>query len=570
MTQKSEIAKMLQAAISMPDYDSAKIESMLEMPPDKKMGDLAFPCFKLAPVFKKAPVAIAEELKSKVVVPKSVDRVELAGGYLNFFLKAEQMAESILGEILKKGEKFGKASSKGTGVIMEFCDANTHKAFHIGHVRNISLAESICRILEFNGHKVYRVNYQGDVGPHVSKCLWGYLNFFKGKEPKDKTEKGIWLGTVYADASQKVEGNEELEQKMRDLTKQLFDGDKKLKAIWQKTRKWSLDYFAEIYKNFGVKFDRFYFESEMEKRAQQIAKELTAKGIAKESEGAIIMDLEEFGLGKFVILKSDEMPLYSSKDLALAEKKWKEFKFGKSIIVTGEEQKLYFQQLFKTLELMNSPMAKISIHIAYGLVNLESGKMKSRLGEVITWHRLYGKMCEKTLQEVKKRHKDWPKKKAEQTAKKIALAAIKFGMLNRANEKLAVFDWEKALQLEGETGPYLMYSYARAKSILRKAKKITLAKGDFSVLKEEKEKELVALLGQFETVVQDCARQYAALTLSQYLLKLSECFNGFYHELPVLKAEPKLQKARLGLVMAAATVLQLGMKLLGIDSLEEM
>jgi len=564
-----EYRKIISAAIfkAVKGISKADIEAFLEVPPSPEFGDLAFPCFKLAPIYKKSPGEIAQDLINDIKLPKEFEKMELKAGYINFFIDKGGLGKDVVGEILKQKKKYGAGKKKNEKVVTEFCHANTHKAFHIGHVRNISLGETISRILEFNGCKVYRTNYQGDVGPHVSKCLWGYMNELGGKEPNQ--EKGIWLGSVYAAASRKVKGDEELEQKMRDLTRELFEGkNKKLIALWKKTRNWSLDYFDSIYKDFGVKFERLYFESEMEGKGRKIAKKLLKKGIAEESDSAIIMDLKKYGLGIFIILKSDEMPLYSTKDLALAEIKFKEFKVDRSLHIVGAEQNFYFKQLIKTFDLGGLKGAKRTKHISYALVVLEEGKMASREGKVITYNEMMEKMMERVVKEVKTRHKEWSEKRIQQNAKAISLAAIKFGMLNRDNNKEIVFNWKRALALEGETGPYLQYSYARSKSILRKVK--TENRGDYSLLTEDVEKNLISLLSNFPNVCDYSAEHLSSLPVAQYLLQIGSAFNTFYHELPVLKAEKEFSNARLGLVKAFAQVMENGMELLGIPVLEEM
>ncbi|MFH1696597.1 MAG: arginine--tRNA ligase, partial [Candidatus Diapherotrites archaeon] len=383
--------------------------------------------------------------------------------------------------------------------------------------------------------------------------------------------KGEWLGKVYAEASKKVKGNPELEQKMRDLVKELHEGkNKKLNAVWKKTRKWSLDEFSQIYKDFGVKYDRLYFESEVEKLGILAAKELLKKGIAEESEGAIIIDMKKQGLGVFVVLKQDGMPLYSSKDLGLIKLKTKEYKFDRSYHVVGSEQNFYFRQLIKTFGLMGLPQAKKSKHISYELVMLEEGKMGSREGNVITYSELLEKVTGKTKKEVSKRHKGWSGKKIDAVSKSIALAAIKFGMLSRENQKKIIFNWQRATELDGETGPYVQYSYARARSILRKAKTIP-KKADYGLLTEDLEKGLVTALADFTQILEQSAEHCSPHLLAHYLLRTASAFNSFYQKVHVLNAEDKeLRAARLGLVKASTIVLENGLILLGIDALEEM
>ncbi|MFH1225276.1 MAG: arginine--tRNA ligase [Candidatus Diapherotrites archaeon] len=589
---KAKVAKAVHSALlsmGAKGFSDAHIEALIEVPPSRELGDYAFPCFKLAGALKKDPKKIAQELAEGVnkstEAMAELDTVSVVGGYINFFVSRAGLAESTVEQVLAEGKKYGSGSGKNETVMVEFCESNTHKAFHIGHVRNISFGEALCRLLEFSGYKVLRVNYEGDVGPHVSKTLWGFLELHNGKEPKGRgVNKGEWLGKVYAEASKKVKGNEELEQKMRDLVKELHDGkNKKLLALWKKTRKWSLDEFDRIYKDFGVKFNRLYFESEVEKPGISAARELLKKGIAEESEGAVIIDLKKEGLGVFVLLKQDGMPLYSAKDLGLIRLKTKEYKFGRSYHVVGAEQNFYFRQLIKTFELIGLPQAKKTRHISYELVMLEGGKMGSREGNVITYSELLNKVMGKCMGEVGKRHKDWAKAKSEKTAKAIALSSIKFAMVSRENQKVIIFNWERATELEGETGPYVQYAYARARSILRKAKgegkgtaagkksKFSARKTDYGLLTEEQEKNLVSALAGFGQAVGQSAEHCAPHIMAQHMLKVAAAFNSFYQKVPVLNAErPELRAARLGLVKAGTIVLENGLTLLGIEALEEM
>lgn len=588
---KSKVAKAVHSALlsmGAKGFLAEHIEALIEVPPVREMGDYAFPCFKIAGALKKDPKKIAQELAEAVnkstEAMGELDKVSVIGGYINFFVSRAGLAESTVGQVLSEGKKYGSGGKKDETIMVEFCESNTHKAFHIGHVRNISLGEAISRILEFSGYKILRVNYEGDVGPHVSKTLWGFLELHKGKEPKGKINRGEWLGKVYAEASKKVKGNEELEQKMRDLVKELHDGkNKKLNALWKKTRKWSLDEFGRIYKDFGVKFNRLYFESEVDKLGILAARELLKKGIAEESEGAIIIDLKKEGLGVFVLLKQDGMPLYSAKDLGLIQLKTKEYKFGRSYHVVGAEQNFYFRQLIKTFELTGLPQAKKTKHISYELVMLEGGKMGSREGNVITYTELLDKVLGKTLAEVKKRHKNWGKAKVNSVAKAIALSSIKFAMAGRENQKVIIFNWERATELDGETGPYVQYAYARARSILRKAggkakgaaagakSKFSSRKTDYSLLTEEEEKQLVSALAGFGNAVQQSAEHCAPHILAHQMLRVASAFNSFYQKVPVLNAErPELRAARLGLVRASTIVLENGLTLLGIEALEEM
>ncbi|MCR4368285.1 MAG: arginine--tRNA ligase [archaeon] len=563
---KAQMQKALIAALEKAGVAKEHAKN-IETPPKREMGDFAFPCFAMAKELKKSPIEIAKELCAKIKLPKGFTHAQAKGPYLNFFVDDSAYAQEIMAAAIEKEKK---KPAKGKPIIVEYCQANPLKSFHIGHVRNICLGESIARLFETRGKKVIRANYEGDVGPHVSKTIFAYQKLWKGKEPTDIKEIGQWLGELYALGAQAVKGDEELEQKMRDMVVALERKDKKLVADWKKLRKQSLEYFDSIYMELGIKFDRIILESEVEKDGIEIAKKLHAQGFAKKDEGALLVDLTEYGLEKFLVLKSDGAALYSSKDIALAKMKKKEMGAQKSYNVVGSEQKFYFQQLIKTLELLNAKKPEYceTEHVPYELVKAEGGKMSSREGNVITYAELYDRVYEKTLAETAQRHADWDAKRIIKAANAIALTAIKFGMLAQDKNKSIIFNWDRATSLEGETGPFVQYSHARALSILEKAgvpkkpKKI--------VLGHAKEKELLAVLGSFEDVEIEAANNLSPHKICHYCLELASAFNSFYQECQVLNAQPEIRETRLALVNACAKTLEKALKLLNIDAMAEM
>ncbi len=543
-------------------------EIIINAPPEPSMGDFAFPCFSLAKEMKKSPVEIAAELKEKIKMPDGISEVKANGPYLNFFVKKEELAKDVIHEVLKHKDKYGASKSKKGRVMVEFFHANTHKGVHIGHIRNISLGESLCRIMELNGYKVIRANYQGDIGPHVVKCLWGLRNSRKKAPAGDKMS---FLGKVYMEANRQISGNEKLEQEIKEMTKKLYEGDKGLRAEWKKTREWCLREFDEFYKEYGVRFDRSYFESEVERDGLKVANELMKKKIAKLDDSAIIIDLNKEGLGIVVLVTKEGYALYHAKDLALASRKLKEFKkLDKSIHVVGKEQELYFKQIFRIFEMMGIAKKLNSYHLIYELVMLPEGKMSSREGNVILYPELKNKLIEKSTEEVKKRHSDWANSKVEESAENIAFGALKFGMLTRENNKAVLFDWDKAMDFEGDTGPYVQYAHARICSILRKYGKKANLNADLSYLGEKEEMALIKIISEFPKVVDEAASSYKPHLVAYYLLSLSQTFNEFYHNRQILKEDATFRDARLVLITAVRHVIENGLRLLGIKAPEEM
>ncbi|MBU4284209.1 MAG: arginine--tRNA ligase, partial [Nanoarchaeota archaeon] len=419
----------------------------LETPPDSKLGDYAFPCFGLAKQLKKSPIEIAKDLASKLKPNKYIKEVKNTGPYVNFFVNESILAELILNNISSGKDDYGKAKKKKERVMIEFSQPNTHKGFHIGHLRNASLGDSLVRIMRFNGYDVVAANYIGDIGAHIAKCIWYYLKFYKNKEPK--TNKGEWLGSIYTEASKIVAENEEYKKEIQKIQRKLEDGNKELTELWEKTKEWSMQDFYKIYKELGINFDVFFFESQVEKPGKKIVLDMLKKGIAEKSDGAVIINLEKYGLKVFLLLKSDGTSLYSTKDFALAKKKFDDYKIDKSIYVIGSEQRFHLKQLFKTLEIIGFKQAKKCYHLSYELVMLKEGKMSSRLGNIVLYFELSKKIFEKASKEVEKRHKQWPEKDKEKATKQIAVAAMKFSMLNQDNNKTIVIILVKHAEFHG-------------------------------------------------------------------------------------------------------------------------
>ncbi len=543
---------------------------LLEVPSDRALGDFALPCFKLSSIAGKAPHVVALKLKSRVVLPELFRSCEAKGPYLNFFLNEQAFAGYFFPVLFSKGTDYGKVEKGKAKVIVEYCQANPMKAFHIGHTRNICLGEAIAKIMEYFGNNVFRIDYCGDVGTHVSKVLYAYQNIPHEPEPFSLSEKEKWLNKLYYLGDQASSNNPALQEKLREMVVLLEKGDPYLKADWHYLRSISFDCFNQIFEQLGTKFDRIICESEVEKDGIALALELEKNGFARRDQGALIVDLKKYGLGIFLILKNDGSALYSTKDLALARLKKKEIGAVISYNLVGSEQSFYFKQLIKTIELLNKMKPEFceTVHLPYELVNIEGEKMSSRLGNVITYSELFGAIFSKTLEETKARHPDWDDRKCFAIAKKISLSALKFGMIYQERNRVLSFNWEKAVKFEGETGPFVLYSYARALSILRK-KPFSKLPENF-LFETQAELDLVVLLGKFELVALQAYEAKAPNKIAQYLLDLSRAFNAFYRDSPVISSEGEKLNSRLALVKASAIVFELSCGLLNISLPEEM
>ncbi len=539
-----------------------QIEQLLEIPPNETLGDYAFPCFELAKIQKKNPVEIAQDLAKRIPKKKEIERVVAVGPYVNFFINKNLLAKNILKEILKKKDKYGSSKLNNEKAMIEFSQANTHKAFHIGHVRATSLGESIARILEFCGNKIIRANYQGDTGMHVAKWIWCYQKYHsKEKLKKDET----WIAGIYVEAVNKLENNVEFQKEVDEINRKLDSKeDKNLNNLWKKTRQLSLDSFEPIYKELNTKFDYYFFESEMEDRGKTISKELVRDNIAEISDKATIINLERFNLGVWVLLRSDGTVLYSAKDIALAEKKFNKYKVDKSVYVVGSAQRLHFQQLFKTLGLMKFKQAEKCQYVPVTEVRLPEGKMSSRTGQNILYSAFKDELVEYAKKEIQNREKIL-QKELNKRALVIAIASLKYALLKQEVNKSIVFNKEEAMQFEGNTGPYLLYTYARAKSILRKSK----LKNQSSIKDlSSTEKSLIKKLSGFSEVVISSYHHLSPNLIANYAYELAQLFNEFYHKEKVIGSDK--EAFRISLVKATSQTLKNASHLLGIEILEEM
>lgn len=541
---------------------------VLASPPSSALGEFSLPCFSFARVLGKNPQEAARFLSEKISKSplKIISRAENIGPYVNFFIDEKKFYGMLLEEILKRGKSYGNAETgKGKKIMVEYSQPNTHKEFHIGHLRNACIGSAIVNLYSALGYRVISANYIGDIGTHVAKCLWALLRFHNSDAPPKN--RGKYLGQIYVEANQKIKEHPEWQKEVSETLQKLEAGERTLRALWKKTRKWSLDEFSEIYKRLGVHFDIYFYESDFEREGKKMAQTLLQSRVAQKSEGAVIIDLEKFGLKKFLILKSDGTSLYATKDLALAQLKFKKYKIEKSFYVVDSRQSLYFQQLFKALELMD--FKKEMTHIPYEFVTLKTGAMSSRSGNAVLFEDFEEKIFEKAAQETKKRHPDWSLREINRISRGIALSAMKYGMLSHGNNSPIVFDMEHALGLAGNTGPYLQYTHTRISSILKRARKKIGKTASVPKLKQE-ERELLMELAHFPKIIAESARRFDPAHLAGYLFGLSQKFSLFYERVPVLKSEDEFRKFRLMLIKSTKEAISNGLKLLGIEPLEKM
>jgi arginyl-tRNA synthetase len=582
-------------------------------PPNKEMGDFAYGCFRLAKERKTSPAELAKTIAEKIKSgDHGVESATAEGPYVNFALNGPLLVHRVMHEILENGDKYG-TNQQGLGqeIMLEYANLNSHKEFHVGHLRNILYGLSIHRLLDFTGHKTIPVSYINDLGVNVSKCIWllirqGSANV-EQKSPKviaGKKEKpfvpmpenmwashviqnmtmewakeiidnvpaanrtGKYLGNIYAESTKLLEENEDFKTEVSLIQTKLEAHDKVWKFIWQETRRWSLQELYHYLQDFGVVLKRQYLESEFTDESKGLVDKLMKEGIAIESDGAIIVDLDAYPdpeiqkqkLGVFMLRKSDGNMLYATKDIPLAEKKLEEYpKMNESLIVVDTRQAHYFKQLFTVLKIMGYDIPLK--HLGYEFVTLPDGAMSSRKGTVITFQDFIARAIELAEGEVTARHKDWSQGKIDHTSWCIAMGGIIFTMLKQDPEKAITFEIDKALAFEGDTGPYVQYSITRLNSILEKAKvdDIKELKGDASFCKEPAEKQLALTMARLPEVYARAAKEYKPSHLAHWCLDAASAINAFYRDIPVLDAKPELRDARLRLAAAAKVALQNGL-----------
>lgn len=540
-----------------------ELNILVGVPPDPKMGDYAFPCFKLG----KNPKEEAEKLKQKIKLPSFIASVQVIGPYLNFFVNTTAAAQEILSTIQKEKRKYGAATKK-KNVVIEYCGPNTNKPLHLGHLRNMALGNALCHILAFYGNTVHPVNIVNDRGVHICKSMLAYQRWGKNQRPTKKGDH--FVGDFYVLYAQHAKDNETLETEVQEMLQKWEKNEREVRILWKKMNAWVLQGFKETYARFGVSFEKEYFESQYYEKGKNVALEGLHKGVfIKDEKGSITAPLEQYHLPNKVVLRADGTSIYITQDMYLAALRYDDYKYDQLIYVVASEQNLHFQQLFRILELLKYPFAKKLYHLSYGLVNLPSGRMKSREGTVVDADDIMDEVATLALKEVEERYKDLSPNEKKYRAEFIALGALKFFLLRTDAVRDIIYNPEESLSFEGETGPYLQYTHARACSILRKAP-ATKGKVDFTLLHHPQELTIIKLLGEFPGKVKETAEQYKIHSICRYLLDLAQAFNEFYHALPVISEEKEVMKARLLVVKSVRQVLANGLELLGIEAPNEM
>lgn len=547
-------------------------EVVLEVPPDRSLGDYAFPCFALSKQLKKSPVEIAKDLAKKLPVEGMITKIMAVGPYINFFIDKQQVGQDILKRILKEKDQFGVRQPTKKKVILEYPSPNTNKPLHLGHVRNMVLGSTLANLLKANGNTVIQVNLNNDRGVHICKSMLAYQRWGKGETPEKAGMKSdFFVGKQYVEFARQVKDHPELEEEAQKMLEQWEQGDKEVVALWKKMNSWAFEGFRQTYKTFSIFFDKEYYESDIYKEGKEIIQEGYESGMfLKEDNGAISVDLERQGLGKKILLRANGTSVYITQDIYLAKKKYDDFAYDQSIYITATEQNHHFRVLFEILKTLKFPFADRCYHFSYGMVNLTTGRMKSREGTVVDADELVAEMEGLAAAETRKRHPELPEKDVAQRSHELALAAIRFYLLKYDSIKDITFNKEESISFEGETGPYVQYVYARINSIFRKHGSKVPDKADLSVLKETEETTLITILSTYESVVKEAGEKFYLHTIARYVLDLSQAFNTFYHQHQVITEDETVKQARLVLCKAVQQVLKNGLAILGVGTVEEM
>jgi arginyl-tRNA synthetase len=515
---------------------------------------------------------LAEGIKAFLGAPPAgFSHVEAIKGYLNLYFSTAEYARRVVDTVLEEDGDYGRGADKHETLMVEYSQPNTHKSFHVGHLRNVILGGSVCRILEYAGYEVIRANYLGDIGLHVVKWMWNYLKNHNGEQPG--ANKTHWMNDIYAEADRLFQEPEN-EAEVRALYARWNARDPEIVDLWKKTREWSLEGFEEIYDLLGEHFDKIYFESEVEDAGTAFVEGLIEKGIAQDGrpEEPVIIDLDAI-LGTddeyrvLVVLRSDSSSLYATKDLHLAIQKFEDYHLDRSIYVIDVRQSLYLRQIFKTLEILGYEWADKLYHLAYELVNLPGNvTMASREGTVVLFDDLMKEATSRAKAIVEQKNPELADEVKESIAEDVALGALKYTMLSRDNTKVVTFDWDAALDFNGQAAPYIQYAHVRAGSILRKAGTEEPAPVDFPAQLEKAEVDLIELMTRLPMEVQRAAEEYRPLVIANLAFDLARTFNDFYNTCQVLNAEPDVRDYRLRLVAAARQVIATSLALLGINA----
>ena len=564
---KQEIASYIAKVVEM---DSKEIQEFIEIPKDTKLGDYAFPCFRLAKALKKAPPAIASELKEKIIVnPDIIEKVEIVGGYLNFYQNKKCLVKEVLNEISDKKENYGKLKiGEGKNIVIDYSSPNIAKPFHIGHLRSTVIGGALYNIYNFLGYHSVGVNHLGDWGTQFGKLIEGYKRW--GTEYDVEANPIDELTKIYIRINEACKEDESILEECRNNFKKLEDGDSYCVELWEKFRNLSLKEFEKVYDLLGSKFDSWNGEAFYSDKMPEVVDILEKSGKLVESEGAQIIELED-AEAPCLIRKSNGSTTYATRDLAAILYRARTYDFAKAIYVTSYEQILHFKQVFEVAKLLglDKKYTDNLIHVPFGMVHLKTGKMSTREGNIIKLEELLSESIARSKAIIKEKNPDLENK--EEVAKKVGIGAVIFNDLSNSRIKDEIFDWDIILNFNGESGPYIQYIYVRTKSVLEKAGYVPKIEDvNFDILTDEASIKVLKLLYSFSDTVMQSADKNEPSVISHFLIELAKAYSIFYSENRIMGEEKEKQDARLYLTYATGIVLEQGANLLGIKMPEKM
>lgn len=563
--QKELIAKKLESLNIGLSYD--EIYNLIEIPPQDDMGDYSFPCFSLAKIKRKNPAQIASELKEEIGEIETIEKIEVLNAYINFFADKSFIQNQILNEVLEEKENYGKKQiGTGKNVTIDFSAPNIAKPFHIGHIRSTVIGDAIRNIYKALGYNTIGINYIGDYGTQFGVMIAAY-KLWGDKEAIDADPINELL-KLYVRYNSEAEDDPSMMDAARAEFRNLEEGQEEAVELWQWFKDLSLKEFDRVYEILDIKFDNYHGESYNAKAEPRVIKELKDKKLLVESEGAQIMDLSDEDLPPAIILKSNGSSAYITRDIATAENRDMEYGYYKNLYVVASQQNLHFQQLRKILKKMGHDYWEKCIHIPFGLVSMKDKTLSTRRGHVIFLEDVLNKAIEKTKEIMVERNADIDD--IDRTAQIVGIGAVKFQELYNNRIKDYVFNWDNLLNFNGETGPYVQYTYARAKSVLRKAGKEEFEKMNFSKLNSAEEMALIKSIGLFEDALIKAHDKYEPSMVSRAIMDIAKNFNKFYNAHQINVEDEELQNERLALTYAAAIVIKEGLALLGIKTVEKM
>ena len=551
---KEQLEKIIKKAIKSLGWSDVVV--LIDPPKDRTHRDYSTNVsFELAKILKKSPNEVANLLKSQIEKNEIFKKVEVVGGFINFFINNKIFINNLK-KVLKEKEDFGKNKNlKNQKVVVEHTNVNPFKKFHIGHLNNNAIGESLSRIFDFHGAKVKSVTYQGDVGIHVARAIWAKL-----KNPNLPWQEAYAYGTRLEEESEGARGE------IIEINKKIYErSDREINKLYDDGKTESLDRFKKIYEKIDTKFDHLFFESEVADAGKKIVEDGLKKDIFEKGEnGAIIFKGEKYGLHTRVFINSERLPTYEAKELGLAKIKYDKYKYDKSVVVTGNEINEYFKVLLCVMKQIFPELEKKTHHIGHGMLRLPEGKMSSRTGNVITAEELIEKSKNLIMEKFKEKELD------ENIREQVAIGSIKYSVLKQSIGSDIIYDFDKSISFEGDSGPYLQYSYARAKSVLEKAKKERIKSNPNMRIYPNNPNSLERMMIHFPEIVHEAGNKYEPHIIATYLIELAREFNNYYAKNKIVDKEDEFSSYKIAMTEAFSIVMKNGLWLLGIPVLERM